>query len=75
MPKSHMCMYVCVEETSQGAPENGACSKECNQAWPIFTVESEVKVLVAQFPTFCDLMDISPPGSSACGILQARILE
>ena len=32
MPKSHMCMYVCVEETSQGAPENGACSKECNQA-------------------------------------------
>ena len=25
--------------------------------------------------TFCDLMDCSPPGSSAHGILQARILE
>ena len=26
-------------------------------------------------PTLCDLMDYSPPGSSVCGILQARILE
>ena len=26
-------------------------------------------------PTLCDLMDCSPPGSSAHGILQARILE
>ena len=26
-------------------------------------------------PTLCDLMDCSPPGSSAQGILQARILE
>ena len=26
-------------------------------------------------PTFCDLMDSSPPGCSAHGILQARILE
>ena len=25
--------------------------------------------------TLCDLMDCSPPGSSVCGILQARILE
>ena len=26
-------------------------------------------------PTLCDCMDCSPPGSSVCGILQARILE
>ena len=33
-------------------------------------------VLVAwSCPTLCDPMDCSPPGSSVCGILQARILE
>ena len=26
-------------------------------------------------PTLCQAMDCSPPGSSACGILQARILK
>ena len=26
-------------------------------------------------PTLCDPMDCSPPGSSVCGIFQARILE
>ena len=26
-------------------------------------------------PTLCDPMDCSPPGSSVCGILQAKILE
>ena len=35
-----------------------------------------VCALVAQFYlTLCDPMDYSPPGSSVCGILQARILE
>ena len=35
-----------------------------------------MKVLVAQScPTLCDHVDCSPPGSSACGILQARMLE
>ena len=34
------------------------------------------KVLVAQpCLTLCDAMHCSPPGSSICGILQARILE
>ena len=33
-------------------------------------------MLVAQLcPALCDPMDCSPPGSSAHGILQARILE
>ena len=34
-----------------------------------------VKVLVTFMVTLCDPMDCSPPGSSAHGILQARILE
>ena len=35
-------------------------------------IESEVAQLC---PTFCDPMNCSPPGSSAHGILQARVLE
>ena len=31
--------------------------------------------LLQSFPTFCDPMDSSLPGSSVPGILQARILE
>ena len=32
--------------------------------------------LVAQlYPTLCDPMDYSPPGSSVHGVLQAKILE
>ena len=27
------------------------------------------------YPTLCDPMDCSPPGSSVCGVLQARMLE
>ena len=35
-----------------------------------------MKVLVAQSrPALWDPMDCSPPGSSVCGILQARVLE
>ena len=36
----------------------------------------KVKVLIAQlYPTLCNLIDCSPPGSSVPGILQARILD
>ena len=31
--------------------------------------------LLSRYPTLCDPMDYSPPGSSIRGILQARILE
>ena len=31
--------------------------------------------LLQLFPTLCDPMDCSPPGSSVHGILQARVLE
>ena len=42
----------------------------------LISMFNESEVLVAQAClTFCDSMDYSPPGSSVCGILQARILE
>ena len=38
--------------------------------------EKVVKALVTQLcPTLCNPIDYSPPGSSAHGFLQARILE
>ena len=38
--------------------------------------ESEGESEVAQsYPTLCDPVDCSPPGSTVHGILQARILE
>ena len=38
--------------------------------------ESESESEVAQSsPTLCDPMDCSLPGSSVCGIFQARVLE
>ena len=40
------------------------------------SLNSKVKVLVTQlYPSLCDSMDFSLPGSSVHGILQARILE
>ena len=45
--------------------------------WSLALVSApSLGVLVAQlYPTLCDPMDCSPPGSSVHGILQARILE
>ena len=40
----------------------------------IYMFESESGV-VQSYPTLCDPLDCSPPGSSIHGILQARILE
>ena len=41
-------------------------------AWPT----CEICCLIAKLcPTLCYVMDCSPPGSSVCGISQARILE
>ena len=53
-------------------------SKEFNDWFPLKSsfVCVCVCVLVAQlYPTLCNCMDWSPPGSSIHGILQARILE
>ena len=45
-----------------------------NQSWYFQPVK--VRVLVTQsYLTFCDPIDCNLPGSSVCGILQARIQE
>ena len=41
----------------------------------VYGNESEVKVKSLSHVWLCDPVDCSPPGSSAHGILQARILE
>ena len=38
-------------------------------------VSDSLRLLGSLYPTLCNPMDCSPPGSSVCGILQARILE
>ena len=44
--------------------------------WSVEKLSSMKLVKVAQsYPTLCDPMGCSPPGSSVHGILQARILE
>ena len=52
-------------------------SSSCRGCLSIFpTTSPAVCVLDAQTcPTVCDPTDCSPPGSSVCGIPQARILE
>ena len=37
--------------------------------------EIQIRSVTKLDPTLCDPVDCSPPGSSVCGILQARILE
>ena len=47
-----------------------------HKVWALSALKVKVKVLVTQpCPTLCHPMDYSPPGSSAHGILQTRILE
>ena len=41
----------------------------------VTTAESEIENVSHSFPTPCNPMDSSPPGSSVHGILQARILK
>ena len=55
-------------------------SSDCSSIYLTKRIElcvlNKSEVLVAQsFPTLCNFMDCSPPGFSAHGILQARILE
>ena len=41
----------------------------------VVSYKSEVIVVAQSYPTLCNPMDCSPPGSSIAGILQARTLE
>ena len=45
-------------------------------AWKIpWPEEAQFSAVAQSYPTVCDSMDYSPPGSSVHGISQARILE
>ena len=47
-----------------------------HKSWKSSQLRGESESEVAQsYPTICDPVDCSPPGSSIHGILQARILE
>ena len=47
-----------------------SCESGCRCCFKTVVVES-----LSRVPLFCSCMDCSPPGSSVCGTLQARILE
>ena len=49
-------------------------SKAKNSAYTFIAAAAAAKLLQSCL-TLCDPMDCSPPGSSACGIFQARVLE
>ena len=43
--------------------------------WLCLLTAAAAAKLLQSCPTLCDPMDCSPPGSSACGTFQARVLE
>ena len=50
-------------------------SKAKNRAYTFIAAAAAAAKLLRSCPTLCDPMDCSPPGSSARGIFQARVLE
>ena len=75
----HMCCEcqssVGVALRGTGCSVSNACAPD-QELWCDSTVEfSEWKWVSQSCPTLWDPMDCPPPGSSAHGILQARILE
>jgi len=63
------CLYALKIQFTERIIDRGETENNLEQ-------ESKVKVLVTQsYPTLCDPMDCSPPGSSVHGTLQARILQ
>ena len=65
LPQGQAPPVVCISLHSRGPP--GAC---CSLDPPCVCAKS-----LLSCSTLCDPIDCSPPGSSVCGILQARILE
>ena len=63
------CLYALKIQFTERIIDRGETENNLEQ-------ESKVKVLVTQsYPTLCDPMDCSPPGSSVHGTLQERILQ
>jgi len=60
-----------IQRLNRWLPEKRGLEEEKNRCGRL-----KVKVFIAQSSlTLCNPGDCSPPGSSVCGILQARILE
>ena len=78
----YCCGFSCFQKWNVACLHSGCLSKrkaeplniQLRQKWLPHMRGKWVKV-VQSCPTFCDPMDCSPSGSSACEILQARILE
>ena len=51
------------------------CYVSCIDMWVLYHWATCVCLVAKSCPTLCDTVDCSPPGSSAHGIFQARILE
>ena len=71
-PKQYICIFILrwrKELTKDKSPENPKLNSGNN-----FSCVCAYSV-TQSCPTLCDPMDLSPPGSSVRGILQARILE
>ena len=70
---SNLSTLLFLFRTSQEKDKRVSCAATGLQ--PILN-RAVMKELVAQlYPTLCDPMDCSLPGSSVCGIVQVRILE
>ena len=50
-------------------------NRDCNIAWYWLWQDAAAAKSLQSFPTLCDPVDGSPPGSSIHGIFQARVLE
>ena len=79
-----LCLWLLRRGAGQGSqrvpvlPWSLMCQMTVDQPFPISGLEFPLVVcamLLQLCPTLCDPMDCNPPGSSANGILQARILE
>ena len=71
-------MNVCVCEVHSSQERRTSHSSENKNSDSCFNTLLDIMLcikLLQSYPTLCDLMDCSPPGSSVHRILQARILE
>ena len=55
-------------------PYPGIINRKMNEIWYMHLF-IHCYLVIQSCPTLCNPMDCSPPGSSVCGISQARILE
>ena len=75
MSLSKLREFVMDREAWRAAIHGAAKSQTRLSDWTDWNHSCHLRIRIITFPTLCDLVDCSPPGSSVHGILQARILE